>query len=162
MLNAVFRGLAAIGVFVIGCYADPDYRETRFRCDATHGCPMDQICVAGACTGGGPAASASVLCGATACASDQKCCAEFIGPTRCTALAESCTGVEATCDGVEDCNGGPCCADTTGLSISCGTACEDQICRDPADCTNAAAKACCFDDGLPGEPWGHCRSACGP
>lgn len=149
--------LATIGVFLIGCYSDPDYGATRFKCDAAHACPADQRCVDGACTGGAGVAG-TVACGSASCAADQKCCSDFLGGLACVALADSCAGTEAACDGIEDCNGNACCASLAGFSIACGAAtCDDQICLDASDCTSDAAKQCCLGGG---DPWGHCKATC--
>jgi len=169
MFICVWHLLTAMCLFAMGCYEAPDYTATRFKCDAVHACPDNQVCVSGVCSGGGSGGDASravgVTCGATTCAVDQQCCLDFLTALRCTALGTSCDGIAVTCDGTEDCGGTACCGDI-GLSIGCtGTAIcpnpgQDQICRDTSDCTSSVAKQCCFDVGLPGEPWGRCTPFC--
>lgn len=170
----MLRLLTAIAVFAAGCYEDPDYRATRFKCDALHVCPAGQTCVAGACTpGGNPVIDASsgdggfradgVVCGATTCPVGQQCCADITSSPRCTAIGAACTGVTAVCDGIEDCNGFACCSDPGNLTYTCTTStrCDvEQICRDAADCTDPGLRMCCFGVGAPGAPWGSCRPAC--
>jgi len=79
----------------------------------------------------------------------------------------SCEGLSATCDGIEDCGGNACC-EGIDLSIACRATPQcliqdtDQICRDASDCTDPAAKQCCFVDGVPGEPWRRCKPICPP
>lgn len=155
--------LAAILGILTGCYGDPDYGGTQFKCDATHGCPDGQTCIEGRCSGGGSGADAAVssmgvACGATVCTSTEKCCVDIIVAPRCVPLGTTCAGFEATCDGIEDCNGDPCC-NNGGMSIACGITCQNQICREPADCTNPGAMMCCDIPGTD-EPWGRCFSAC--
>jgi hypothetical protein len=170
MFICVWHLLTAMCLFALGCYEAPDYAAARFKCDATHACPDGQICVSGACSGGGGGSSSNavgVTCGAITCAADQQCCLDFVTMPHCTALGASCDGFAATCDGIEDCKGNACCQGI-GLDISCGatTTClnqdQGQICLDPSDCTNPAAKLCCFGGGLPGEPWGRCAPICSP
>lgn len=166
MFIYVWHLLTAMCLFAMGCYETPDYAATRFKCDAAHICPDNQICVSGACTGNGGGASVGVSCGSTTCGAGQQCCLDFVSAPYCIALSASCDGVDAACDGIEDCQGNACC-EGIGLDIACSstTTCptgQDQICRDPSDCANSATKQCCFDVGLPGEPWGRCRPACPP
>lgn len=168
MFICVWHLLTAMCLLAMGCYEAPDYAATRFKCDAAHTCPDNQICVNGACSGGnGRSSTVGVSCGAITCTASQQCCLDIVSPPYCTALSASCTGITATCDGIEDCHGNACCEDI-GLSIACSgtTTCpslgQDQICLDTGDCTNPAAKQCCFGDGLPGEPWGRCEPICPP
>jgi len=153
-------------LFAMGCYATPDYAATRFKCDATHLCPDGQTCVNGACTGGGSGLTnvVGVSCGLATCAANQQCCIDILSAPYCTVLSTDCDIVGARCDGIEDCQGNACCEEI-GLDIACSstTTCptgQDQICRDTTDCTTPGLKQCCFDVGLPGEPWGRCRPAC--
>jgi hypothetical protein len=172
MFICVWHLLTAMCLFAMGCYEAPDYTATRFRCDPTHACPGTQVCVSGACSGGGNDSGTSdpagVSCGAITCAADQQCCLDFITLPHCTALGASCDGIAATCDGLEDCRGNACCEGAFGLPIVCGSTpiCpspdQDQICRDADDCTNPLARQCCLGVGLPAEPWGRCRPGCPP
>ena len=168
MVICVRHLLATLYVFAIGCYSDPDYAATRFRCDTAHVCPDGQVCVNGACSGGSPSGQAGVACGGTTCGAGQVCCLDFIAGPSCMASSADCDGAVATCDGVEDCNGNACCERALGLPITCGSTAicvgpaAEQICRDAADCTDPSARACCFGLGLPGEPWGRCESSCPP
>jgi hypothetical protein len=165
MFICVWHLLTAMCLFAMGCYEAPDYTATRFKCDATHACPDSQVCVSGVCSGGNVSKVVGVSCGAITCAVDQQCCLDFVLTLRCTALGTSCDGIGVTCDGTEDCGGNACC-EGISLSIGCvGTAIcpnpgQDQICRDATDCTGPVARQCCFDDGLPGEPWGRCAPFC--
>jgi hypothetical protein len=166
MFICVWHLLTAMCLFAMGCYETPDYTPTRFRCNAAHICPDNQICQNGACTGGSSATSnvVGVSCGSITCAIDQQCCLDFVSAPLCTALIASCDVLGATCDGIEDCHGNACC-EVIGLDIACSgtTTCptgQDQICLDTSDCTTPAVKQCCFDEGLPGEQWGRCRPAC--
>jgi len=165
MVICVWHLLTAMCLLAIGCYEAPDYKTTRFKCDAAHACPDTQACVNGACSGGGGNA-VGVACGAITCAVNQQCCADFVAAPTCAPLGASCNGVAATCDGIEDCNGNACCEQTIVLAISCAStpvcqdAAQDQICRDAGDCTDPAAALCCFGLGLPGEPWGRCGPLC--
>ncbi|MBS1121306.1 MAG: hypothetical protein H6Q90_3534 [Deltaproteobacteria bacterium] len=141
-----------------GCYADPDYGSSRFKCDETHGCPDGQTCIAGMCSpdpGAGDGGVSSVACGAETCGDGQKCCVGFAVAPRCIDLAMSCAGAAATCDGVEDCGGDPCC--DSGSTIACGTTCTSRICREPSDCA-VAQPMCCTS--LTGAPWGRCGQFC--
>lgn len=146
-----------------GCYSAPDYGGTRFKCDADHGCPEGQTCIAGFCNEGSgsnqvdAASVTGVLCGGTTCAAGQKCCADVLAGPTCMALGATCAGLSATCDGIEDCNGMPCCDGNP--SIACGTTCASQICREAADCTDPGAPMCCLGVG-PSEPWGRCFATC--
>ena len=151
----------------IGCYNAPDYDGTHFKCDDNHGCPDGQQCVNGICGGmdGGsgsnmidaPQTAIGVKCGATTCASNQKCCADFINGVSCIALTATCNGFSATCDGKEDCSGGPCCEN--GSTIACGTTCVNAtICTDTADCP-AQTPLCCTIPQT-NEPWGRCYTTC--
>lgn len=158
--------LTALAVLLAGCYQDPDYAGTRFRCDTAHACPDGQECVAGVCSGavhGGT--DVGVLCGTTVCSADQQCCADFINGPRCTAQSAQCNGISATCDGIEDCAGKACCEGASALSIACGTAttcpiAQIEVCRDATDCTDPDTPACCLDATTPNEPWGRCLPGC--
>jgi hypothetical protein len=169
MFICVWHLLTAMCLFAMGCYEAPDYTATRFKCDPTHACPGTQVCVNAVCNSGpdsGTSNLVGVSCGATTCAAGQECCLDFVAAPHCTASG-SCDGVPAACDGIEDCGGNACC-EGIGLAIACGgtSICpdqgQDQICRDPTDCTNPAARQCCFGVGLPGEPWGRCQPRCSP
>jgi hypothetical protein len=164
MFICVWHLLTAMCLLAMGCYEAPDYTATRFKCDTAHVCPDNQICVSGTCSrGGGGPDTVGVSCGQITCAVDQQCCIDIVDAPHCTALNQSCDAIAATCDGIEDCHGNACC-EQIDLSIACSGAAtcsgQDQICLDTADCTNPAAKQCCFGDGLPGEPWGRCRPTC--
>ena len=165
MFICVRHLLTAMCLFAIGCYETPDYAATSFKCDTAHACPDGQTCVNGACSGGGSAVG--VACGSIICAANQQCCLNFLDVPSCVALVASCDGLSATCDGIEDCGGNACCAGID-LAIACRSTPQcliqdtDQICRDASDCTDPAAKQCCFGSGLPGEPWGRCGSSCSP
>jgi len=151
--------LAAIAMLLAGaaCYDAPDYGATTFRCDATHGCPAGQTCVAGLCRGGGGTQGDGVACGAQVCASGLQCCVDFIDPPICLPAGVMCVGLSATCDGLEDCQTGTCCR--VGAGAECTTAsCNDPICREPADCP--AAQPMCCTGITTGEPWGHCMTIC--
>jgi hypothetical protein len=156
----VQRVLLVILGLVAGCYQDPDYSGTRFRCDDVRGCPAGQTCIGGMCSdgSGGPDAGGAdgVACGSQRCANGDQCCVDFIGAPSCLAAGVTCAGFAATCDGIEDCDGNACCRE--GAAIACGAACNEQICLEPADCPPGAAM-CCFGITL-GEPWGHCLAAC--
>jgi hypothetical protein len=161
MLRAVIASLAVVA----GCYADPDLGATRFRCDDAHACPAGQACVDGVCSadpgdGGDDAGvEAEVTCGAGGCGVGEEFCADFVAGPRCQLAAAGCTGIAATCDGLEDCALGSTCCDLGGGVVGCAPACQNQICREPADCTNPGAPACCFGIGTD-EPWGRCLAAC--
>src|SRR4026209_1298974 len=107
-----------------------------------HACPSGQMCVNGLCDGNGsgsnmpdaPPGANGVLCGATACTSTQKCCADFVNGPSCTALAVTCNGFEATCAGKEDCGTGVCCFDSSGIACPASCASGQQVCRESADC----------------------------
>jgi hypothetical protein len=145
-----------LAIALVGCYSDPDYNGTRFRCDDDRGCPPGQTCVAGFCEGGGGGGD-GVVCGSDTCGAGDQCCADFIsGVPVCIPVTASCNGFGATCDGVEDCDGNPCCQN--GSSVACGIDCGDRACLQPADCP-ASEPMCCFDLGT-GEPWGRCLQAC--
>lgn len=162
---------AWLALVCFGCYSAPDYDDTRFKCNAQHGCPDGQVCISGFCTvmsGNGDGGSTmdvapggtGVVCGSMTCSTNQKCCADFVNGPSCIALTAGCSGYEATCDGIEDCNGGSCC-DTGGSMIGCEASCNttQQICREDADCTNNNLPKCCFGTGA-NEPWGRCWNAC--
>lgn len=163
--------ITAMCVLAIGCYEAPDYTATRFKCDSTHACPGNQSCVNGACTGGigdaGVSSQIGVACGGTTCVAGHTCCLDFaFGPGCVVGGGAACDGIVVTCDGVEDCGGNACCESGIGFQISCSSSllCTSpgvsQICRDATDCTDPTAKMCCYDVGLPGEPWGRCRPGC--
>lgn len=170
----VSRLLAVIAALVAGCYQDPDYGGTHFKCDASHACPGSQVCVNGSCAagvGGGPDGGVTggngVLCGTSTCTAGQQCCAEFSGGLSCAPTGTSCiAGFAATCDGIEDCGGLACCmdgADRAPASCSTMAACRslpDQLCRDAMDCTDPQARQCCFGVGSLNEPWGRCLPGC--
>lgn len=161
MLRAVVASLAVL----VGCYDDPDFGGTRFRCDDAHGCPAGQACVDGFCAPGGGGGgddggvAATVACGAAGCADGDECCADFAAGPRCQAAAAACVGVSATCDGIEDCPLGQSCCDLGGGLVGCAATCGNEICLEPADCTDAGASQCCFGLGVD-EPWGRCLAAC--
>ena len=160
-------------LFAVGCYSAPDYGGTHFKCDAEHACPDNQPCINGYCNGDGGSGSGNpdsnmgqpdaggangVICATATCGTGMKCCFDFISAPVCTPLAQACNGLSATCDGVEDCDGSPCC--DVSNTISCGTvSCQNQICREAADCKNPNTPLCCTNTGT-GEPWGHCYNAC--
>ena len=141
---------------LVGCYTDPDYGASRFKCDDTHGCPDGQTCISGACSPGSDGGVIGVSCGVETCGGGQQCCAGFGVTPHCIDLTMSCTGTVATCDGTEDCGGDPCC-DVGGSTIECGTSCTNRICRDPSDCPQTLPMCC---PSLTGAPWGRCSFSC--
>lgn len=152
----MFRS-AILLMCIVGCYSDPDFERTQFKCDDTHSCPTGKLCFEGACLD--PLAVPGVQCGPRKCAPDEKCCADFDGPA-CVGPQAPCDGPSTTCDGIEDCDGAPCCE--SGQTGSCGTAdaCPARLCRDNEDCaTDPIGRACCFDAAdIP--PWGRCQTVC--
>mgnify|MGYP000726993919 CR=1 FL=1 len=173
------RWLAVLALVGAGCYQDPDYGGTQFRCDPAHACPAGQQCVAGLCTRAdapvdapgavvdGPPSGLpdGVACGGVVCPSTQWCCAPFMGLPRCVTATAACDGVAAACDGVEDCGGQACCEDVVGEVASCTTArtcsvAREQLCRSDADCTDPGAARCCLGAGVPPAPWGLCEPMC--
>lgn len=147
-------------ILMCGCYHTPDYSTADFKCDAEHACPPGQACISGRCNPGG-VPPVSVACGGAICSADQVCCADARGTATCIAPGADCEGSAASCDGVEDCPGGACCLTPLGAQVACGEVdCNDQVCRENADCLLPSAPICCFNVGLPSEPWGHCLSSC--
>ena len=163
MFICVRHLLTAICLFVMGCYATPDYAATRFKCDTAHACPDGQACVNGLCSGGSSSA-VGVSCGTITCPASQQCCLDFVSDPYCTAAPANCGGITAACDGIEDCGGNACCESFDTIvcrtTRQCQALDQDEICRDASDCTDPTAPQCCFNGGLPGEPWGRCGSSC--
>jgi hypothetical protein len=143
------RGVALSIVLVIASCA-PDYAHTAFRCDADHGCPDGQGCVAGRCRRG-ELTGDGVGCGSATCGPAEQCCVDLINPPRCLPAGDVCPGTTALCDGSEDCRAGDrCCAD--GDTVFCDAACESYACRDAADCPSTAPNCCAVRI----TPWGQC------
>lgn len=150
-------------VVLTGCYTDPNFDATRFRCDDAHACPPGQVCVGGRCSGSAPvddapASQVGVACMGTVCGSGTECCVDFVAGPRCIQIGAACTGFTARCDGVEDCGGNVCCAD--GTNVECrSTTCTRAACLDDDDCKDPNARTCCLGV-TPGVPWGDCLSVC--
>lgn len=92
-------------------------------------------------------ARVGVECGEGPCDPGATCCAEVLVPPMrtlyCTPEAELCGGTAFSCDGPEDCDGGICCSDGTGL-VACSdeTSCPDvRACHGDLDCP--AGERCC-------------------
>jgi hypothetical protein len=143
------RGVA-LSIFTLIASCAPDYGHTAFRCDAEHGCPAAQSCVAGRCRRGAPTGD-GVVCGSATCDVTQQCCLYVFSQPTCIAAGDVCPDTSALCDGVEDCQAGDrCCAD--GKTVFCDATCGDYACRDAADCPSTEPNCCQFDI----TPWGEC------
>ncbi len=126
---------------------EPDYSDTAFRCDDTHGCPDEQTCVYGRCRRGGFVGR--VQCGATSCMESEQCCSSGAAGTRCIPAGDVCNGDSALCDSLDDCQpGDECCA---GDTASCAAACpEDETqCTTNSDCPAGTEPFCCDNTGSP-------------
>lgn len=150
-------------IVLAACYDAPDYRTSSFKCDASHGCPTDQTCLAGVCAyvastydgvqcGDGP-------CGVGAQAAKPECC--YDGTTSyCLATTDTCTGMvrslAALCDGASDCPAGTaCCPGSFGVAMCTPDPCDDRICQTSDDC--GSYHYCCPDIKLPGAPFERCQ-----
>lgn len=141
---------ALLSIVTLLASCAPDYGHTAFRCDAGHGCPAGQDCLAGRCRRGAPTGD-GVACGSMSCGPTEQCCVDLFQPTGCIAAGDICPGTGALCDGVEDCQAGDrCCAD--GETLFCDATCGAYACQDDADCPSTA-RSCCPDDTT---PWGRC------
>ncbi len=141
--------LLSLVIGIAGC--SPDTTNTAFKCDASHGCPTGQSCLAGRCRRGG--ASGEVDCGVETCANLQMCCADGVNVPHCIAAGKDCNGIGALCDGVEDCQAGDaCCA---GSTTACGVDCETTVCVDDDDCPTTEPNCCASDT-----PFRECRVSC--
>jgi len=80
--------MAAIGVAA----CEPDLDGTAFLCDATHGCPDGQSCIAGRCRRVAPTA---IDCGGMTCVPDQQCCSDPDNGNRCIGATDVCPGSSA-------------------------------------------------------------------
>jgi hypothetical protein len=141
---------AALWIVTLLASCAPDYGHSAFRCDAAHGCPAGQDCLAGRCRRGAPTGD-GVGCGGETCDATQQCCVDLFNGAHCRAAGEVCPGTAALCDGREDCQAGDrCCAD--GDTVFCDASCGHEACLDAADCP-ATAPNCCFDRDT---PWGTC------
>lgn len=144
------RGLLlSLVIGLAGC--SPDTTNTAFQCDASHGCPTGQSCVAGRCRRGG--VTGEVECGVETCTGAQMCCVDSINPPRCIEAGMDCVGIGALCDGLEDCQAGDaCCA---GDTQACGVDCETTACLDDDDCPSTEPHCCTTDT-----PFWECRVSC--
>ena len=137
---------------VAGC--EPDYSETAFLCDVTHGCSEQQACVGGRCRRGG--AAGTVGCGVGGvCTPEQQCCVDSSNPPRCIPAGDECPGYGALCDGIGDCQQGDACC--YGLLTYCHAECKlpmvYTVCTVDPDCPSAEPH-CCPDADV---PWGYCQ-----
>ena len=153
--------MRAVLVLLAACYGAPDYTGTGFRCDADHGCPDGQQCIAGVCTASGSGSNGSgfdgIKCGVGGtCGAGMECCADQAHPYHCVPVGQQCLGEYATCDGVEDCTNGQKCCDT-GTPTACAASCAAYACTDTTDCPSNAPM-CCFIN--PTVPWGRCEPVC--
>ncbi|MBA3452249.1 MAG: hypothetical protein H0T42_04015 [Deltaproteobacteria bacterium] len=152
----------ALALLFVLTACEPDYADTAFRCDATHGCPSEQSCEGGRCRRGGMVGE--VFCGAGGtCTGSQQCCVDGDNPPRCIPAGDTCpNGYGALCDGLADCQSGDVCCD--GALVYCRAACEElayRICTLDADCPSSEPH-CCFGDAGAAVPWGTCAfRACG-
>jgi hypothetical protein len=134
----------------LACACQPDLDGTAFKCDATHGCPLDQSCISGRCRRVAPI---DIECGAETCGPDEQCCADLIDETRCILASEVCPDDAALCDGPNDCAANErCCngAETTACALSCAS--SDVACTVDDDCPSDASNCC----AQPLVPWGTC------
>ncbi|MBA2544606.1 MAG: hypothetical protein H0V17_33495 [Deltaproteobacteria bacterium] len=143
--------LPLVMVILAGC--EPDLDGTAFKCDADHGCPLDQSCISGRCRRVAPT---GIDCGTASCGPDEMCCADVINGNRCILATEVCPGNSALCDGTDDCAAAErCCnaqggGDVTACALSCES--KDVACTVDADCPSDALH-CCPQVLV---PWGQC------
>jgi hypothetical protein len=139
-----------LGSFVLEGGCEPSYDGTAFRCDATHGCPDDQSCIAGRCR---RKAGAVVGCGARTCAADQQCCTNPVDGDRCLAADDVCPGDSALCDDPTDCAAGERCCTGSSTLTACAKQCTEQIaCAKDEDCPGDVMHCC----PLTLRPWKGC------
>ncbi|MEO8702875.1 MAG: hypothetical protein ABI867_22715 [Kofleriaceae bacterium] len=142
--------LAVVAIVLVACA--PEYDGTAFKCDADHGCPLDQSCLAGRCRRVMPV---SIACGDVSCGPTEQCCADIIGGDRCIGATEVCPGDTALCDGKDDCASTERCCQLDSETV-CALACEsrDVACATDDDCPSDAFHCC----PQPLRPWGSCSS----
>lgn len=122
------------------CFYDELRLEgVKFRCDATHGCPMDQKCIDGFC-GDAQIGEVGVVCGDAFCAGSL-CCDDAINAPRCVA-AGPCSQLYE-CDGTEDCDTGErCCANGADTDCQVPACSGQQVCSTSAQCPTATPNCC--------------------
>jgi|GEM_PF-2660029 len=141
-----------------GCYEEPDYSDTRFRCGEGGRCPSGYTCLLGVCERGSSIDGAMVqgiLCNGTRCDVGDVCCV-YLGTATCRppgqgpcARTATCDASSATCGALEVCCQTPSGADCQSYVTCLGTyVCEGV---DDVDCLDTC---CPTSDG----PWGVCGS----
>jgi hypothetical protein len=148
---ACYRGGVRALLAMVGLVAcAPSYDGTAFRCDAAHGCPTGQSCLAGRCRRAMPVA---IACGSATCMPDEQCCVDVVNPPRCLPATETCPGDAALCDTRDDCAPVERCCNTDD-GAACALACDSDhvACIVDADCPGDAPHCC----PQPIVPWGEC------
>ncbi|TMQ03041.1 MAG: hypothetical protein E6J90_52855 [Deltaproteobacteria bacterium] len=131
---------AALWIVTLIASCAPDYAHSAFRCDAEHGCPTGQACLAGRCRRG-ELTGDGVGCGSATCGVTEQCCLDPLNLPRCRPAGDVCPGTSVLCDGSEDCRAGDrCCAD--GDTVFCDATCDRTACRDDGDCPSTEPNCC--------------------
>lgn len=144
----------ALALLVTLAACQPDYSDTAFLCDATHGCPDGQTCLSGRCRRGN--VIPVIACGpGVTCTNGEQCCVDGTNPPRCIAGGDACPGYGAVCDGSADCQTGDTCCYGGDLTYCRAECISSVVCTEDLDCPSSEPRCCPDADVV----WGYCQFA---
>ena len=147
-------------IAMAGCYHDPDYGGTHFKCGPELGCPSGQACVSGVCSNEVDASNPNGLaCGPMTCEGGLFCC-RMGGVYSCVTNDIPCDySLRCDAQGAPECTGGSTCCWTDVLNYSdyLFAPCAQPVCSGDAECTNGSYPHCCASTNY---SWKTCQAAC--